>query len=107
MSELVEKLASGDHLVELSLHPEKTIKALRDCLDRGYIHIKFTQTRGGTEIGVTIDKDACDFSDVDFQNGTGIAHIVGSLTLDYVRVRCIADIDIKTFGGKGHLAPQL
>jgi len=30
-------------------------------------------------------------------------HLEGKLTLDYVRVRCIADIDLKTLEGKGRL----
>jgi hypothetical protein len=29
--------------------------------------------------------------------------IVGGLTLDYVKVRCIAEIDLSTLEGQGHL----
>jgi hypothetical protein len=52
---------------------------------------------------VRLDHKACDFSKADFENGIGMVHIEGGLTLDYVKVRCIADIDLKTFEGTGRL----
>jgi hypothetical protein len=67
--------------------------AYKDAIDRDYVHIKFTQTRGGI---VRLDRDACDFSQADFVNGTGKAHVEGGLTLDYFKVRCVADIDLST-----------
>jgi hypothetical protein len=103
MSDLVRRLSQGDHPVELSLRPEKTIGELRDCLDRQYVHIKFTGTRGGTELGVRLDQEATDLTSADLNNQTGRARFVGYLTLDYVKVRCVADIDLSTFEGKGHL----
>jgi len=100
---LVERLCEGDHKVEASLRPEMTVRALKDRLDLGYVHIKFTETRGGTELGVRLDRNALDLSRADFENQTGEAHLEGELTLDYVKVRCIADIDLQTFRGKGRL----
>ena len=67
------------------------------------MHIKFTGTRGGTEIGVRLDRDSCDFGNADFDGGTGTVHIEGGLTLDYVKVKCIADLDLSTLEGRGHL----
>ena|SRR5262245_41768103 len=100
---LVDRLCEGDHLVKAGLRPEKTVKLFKEAIDRDYVHIKFTQTRGGAELGVRLDRDACDFSQANFENGSGTVHIVGNLTLDYVRVRCIADIDLNTLEGKGQL----
>ena len=100
---LVERLTEGEHAVEASLRPEKTVKALQECIDRSYVHIKFTETRGGTELGIKLDHEASDFSIADFDNQTGSVHLAGDLTLDYVKVRCIADIDLKTLAGKGRL----
>ncbi len=105
MSELVKRLSEGDHPVEASLRPEKTVQALKERIDRGYVHVKFTDTKGGTELGVRLDQEATDLSKADFDNQTGSVHLVGSLTLDYVKVRCVADIDLKTLTGKGHLEP--
>jgi uncharacterized protein YbdZ (MbtH family) len=100
---LVDTLCEGDHPVEAGLRPEKTVKLFKEAIDRNYVHIKFTKTRGGTELGVRLDRESCDFSQADFDNGNGIVHVEGNLTLDYVKVRCIADIDLATLEGKGHL----
>jgi len=100
---LVDRLCEGEHEVEAGLRPEKTVKLFKEAIDRSYVHIKFTGTRGGTELGVRLDREACDFSGADFERGEGQVHIEGGLTLDYVKVRCVADIDLSTLAGKGHL----
>lgn len=100
---LVDRLSSGDHPVEVSLYPEASVKGFKESLDNGYVRVKFTDTTGGTELGVTLDKGASDLSRADFNEGTGEARIVGSLSLDYTKVRCIANIDLKTLAGLGHL----
>jgi len=101
--DLVQWLAAGDHPVEASLRPEKTVPALKERIDRGYIHIKFTDTRGGTELGVRLEPDACDLSQADFEQATGTVHLVGGLTLNYVKVRCIADVGLDELKGTGRL----
>jgi hypothetical protein len=103
MSDLVQRLCERDHPVEVTLRPERTVAALKECLDRGYVHIKFTSTRGGTELGVRIDPDRSDLSSADFDQQRGRIKVVGGLTLDYVPVRCIADIDLPTLQGSGRL----
>jgi uncharacterized protein YbdZ (MbtH family) len=100
---LVERLCEGDHAVEVGLRPEKTLKLFKEAIDRDYVHIKFTQTKGGTELGFRLDRSASDFSAADFENGVGSIHIEGNLTLDYVKVKCVADIDLSMFAGKGRL----
>jgi len=100
---LVDRLCEGDHPVEARLHPEKTVKLFKEAIDRNYIYLKFTGPTEGTELGVRIDHEACDFRQANFGNGMGTVHLEGKLTLDYVRVRCIADIDLKTLEGKGRL----
>jgi uncharacterized protein YbdZ (MbtH family) len=100
---LVDRLCEGHHPVEAGLRPERTVNLFKEAIDRNYVHIKFTETRGGTELGVRLDRDGCDFSHADFEQGAGTVHIEGGLTLDYVKVRCIADIDLKSLQGQGHL----
>jgi uncharacterized protein YbdZ (MbtH family) len=102
---LVSRLSKGRHKVESSLRPEKTANALKERIDLGYVHVKFTETKGGTELGVRLDRDATDLSQADFENQSGTVHLEGDLTLDYVKVRCIADIDLQTLAGQGHLVP--
>ncbi len=103
MDSLVQRLSDGDHPVEISLRPERTIKYLKDCLDRQYVHVKFTGTRGGTELGFPLDPQDSDLTHADFDAGTGRLRLVGNLTLNYVPVRCIAEIDLQTLEGVGRL----
>lgn len=105
MNELVQRLSKGEHSVEASLRPEKTATAFKESIDRGYVHIKFTNTNGGTDLGVRLDPEASDFQSADFEHQTGKVHLVGNLTLNYVKVRCVADIELATLKGKGHLEP--
>jgi uncharacterized protein YbdZ (MbtH family) len=100
---LVERLSAGDHPLVLSLRPEPTIKRFKEAVDQGYIRVKFTGTNPGTELGVRLDKSASDFDGANFEEGKGRARAVGDLTLDYVQVRCVADIDLETLAGLGHL----
>jgi hypothetical protein len=69
------------------------------------VHIKFTGTRGGTELGVPVDRQRSDVSGADFDAETGRLTIAGDLTLDYVRVRCVAEIELPSLTGVGHLEP--
>jgi len=105
MNELVQRLSKGEHSIEASLRPEKTATALKENIDRGYVHIKFISTSGGTDLGVRLDPEASNFQSADFEHQTGRVHLVGNLTLNYVKVRCIADIELATLEGKGHLEP--
>jgi uncharacterized protein YbdZ (MbtH family) len=100
---LVDSLSAGDHAVEVELRPEKTVKLFKEAIDRDYLHIKFVETKGGTELGFRLDRATSDFSAADFENGKGMAHVEGNLTLDYVKVKCVADIDLRSLKGKGHL----
>jgi hypothetical protein len=87
----------------LGLRPKVSAVILKGCIDRGYVNIIFPATKGGTELGVRLDRHASDLSQADFENQTGVAHLVGSLTLNGVKVRCLADIDLTTLAGHGHL----
>jgi len=100
---LVDRLSEGDHTVEVGLRPEKTVKLFKEAIDRDYVHIRFTETKGGTELGFRLDRGSSNFSAADFENGRGIVHVEGNLTLDYVKVKCVADIDLSTLEGNGHL----
>jgi hypothetical protein len=98
----VQKLTQGQHPVEISLKPERSSNALKGCIERGFVHVKFTDTLGGTELGVRIDKEASDLN-ADFDQGTGKLRLVGNLILDYRKVQCVAEIDLSSFAGQGHL----
>jgi|SRR5687768_4424769 len=100
---LVDRLSIGDHEIVVSQRPEPTVQALKDAIENGYVRVKFTETQGGTELGFKVDKDASDITGADFEAGTGKVRVVGGLTLDYTKVRCVANIDLATLAGEGHL----
>lgn len=104
MDALVQRLCDGEHPV-LASRVDGSAKELQHSIERGYVHIKFTATRGGTELGVRLDKTTTDLSQADFDKVTGKVYLVGNLTLNYVKVRCIAEIDLATLQGAAHLAP--
>ena len=103
MDDLVQRLSEGEHPV--------TVGGLKPSLDEfrkrveymGYVFIKFTGTRGGTDLGVRVDKSATDLSQAFFEQATGIVRVEGILILNYVKVRCVADINLETLNGTGHL----
>jgi uncharacterized protein YbdZ (MbtH family) len=100
---LVTRLSTGEHPVEISLRPERTPAALRAAMERGHVFVRFTGTRGGTELGVRLDRDASTVADADFDAGTGRIRVVGDLTLDFEPVRVTAEIDLPAMTGRGHL----
>lgn len=100
---LVDRLCEGEHALIFNCRPERTAQALKERLDMGYVHLKFTETRGGTELGVRLDSQASDWGAANFAEGTGTVRIVGDLTLDYVKVRCVASLIVATLAGSGHL----
>lgn len=100
---LVDRLSRGEHPVVVSLRPESNAAAFKAAIDRNYVHIKFTGTRGGTELGVRVDRATSNFDQADFDKATGTVHVEGELTLDFVPVRCIADIDLSSLSGSGKL----
>jgi hypothetical protein len=101
LNELVEKLTKK-HDVECA-RPEKTAEALKECIDRDYVHVMFKKT--GTELGIQLDRRFCKFEEADFENAKGKVQLVGGLTLNYDKVKCIAEVDLTTCEGKGYLEP--
>jgi hypothetical protein len=103
VNELVERLAAGKHPVTVG-GPAPSVAEFKKRIEGiGYVFIKFTGTRGGTDLGVRVDKAATNLQLADFEGATGVAHVEGTLTLNYVPVRCVADIDLATLSGTGHL----
>jgi hypothetical protein len=103
MNDLVQHLSEGTHPVTVG-GPQPSLTELKKRLEEmNYVFIKFTETRGGTDLGVRVDTAATDMSKANFEQGIGIVHVEGTLTLNYVKVRCVADIDLATLRGTGRL----
>jgi hypothetical protein len=105
MNELVSKLTTGKHPVEIVLRPEKTVDAFRAAVQRKYVHVKFTDTIGGTELGIALDPEQSESIVADVEAGRGPIHISGPLTLDYEPVTCVAVIRVPELDGEGWLIP--
>ena len=102
INELVKRLSEGKHEVVIG-HRDEPYDEIKQRIEDGYIHVKFTQTKGGTELGINVDLDKTNVGDVDFSKGEGTLHIEGTTNLNYNEVRCISDIDLKTKKGEGYL----
>ncbi len=105
MNELTERLTVTQPVVVGGYEP--TVEELRNRTgEMGYVLVKFTETRGGTELGFPVDRDATDLSAADFNNSSGTVHVEGNLTLNDDPVRCIADVDLATLKGRARLVLQ-
>jgi|SRR5437660_1614930 len=103
MNDLVQRLSQGSHAVTAG-GPQPSLEEFKRRVENlDYVFIKFTGTQGGTDLGVRVDKAATDLSQANFDQRSGIAHVEGNLTLNHVKVRCVADIDLSTLDGTGHL----
>ncbi len=101
-SDLVERLSAGVFTVKACVTPE-TAEDFNRMLNSGYLYLQFTHPGGETRLRVKLDTSRCDLSEADFKSGVGNAHLEGELTLNFVKVRCIADIGIDTRTGEGRL----
>ncbi len=102
INELVQRLSEGKYEVVIG-HRDEPYEEIKERIEGGYIHIKFTQTRGGTELGISVDLKSTNVKDLDFTKGEGLLHIEGITNLNYIAVRLIADIDLASRKGEGYL----
>ena len=102
INELVERLSEGKHEVVIG-HRDEPYEEIKERIEDGYIHIKFTQTKGGTELGINVDLNSTNMQDLDFTQGEGLLHIEGTTNLNYNAVKLIANIDLASRKGEGYL----
>ncbi len=100
MDELVERLQKPQ-AVTAAVRPDRTAARLKEQIDRGHVFVRFVET--GTEIGVRLDRAATDVAGADFEAGRGQVGVVGELTLNGNRVRCVAQLDLARLEGTGRL----
>ena len=85
------------------MRPEKSDTAFKEALERGFVQIEFTETQGGTVLGFPVDTEQSDLSQLGGNKQNGQVVIVGLLTLNFQKVRCVATIDLKDLTGEGQL----
>jgi hypothetical protein len=107
MDELVTFLTQGEHPVEAGLDPDRrTVDALKESVERGYVYVKFLDTHGGTELGVRADPQRSILDALQPGHDGGTITIVGDLTLNFVPVTLTAHINLATLDGTGQLATR-
>lgn len=103
MDRLVKQLSEGQHPIEFEPRSEKYDEIKERLVEMKFVFVKFINTMGGTELGINIDDDLTKLKNADFVNGEGNIHVVGTCELNYHKVRCVADIDLKTKKGTAYL----
>jgi len=103
MSDLPTRLSESDQEIVFLPRRDDALSEFKAAIDREYVHLKFTETRGGTELGFPLDAERSDLSGADWESGEGSIHLEGDLELDGVAVRCIADLELGAMKGTGRL----
>jgi hypothetical protein len=102
INELVKRLMEKQPIVA-NTGRQATVEGFKEAVDRGNVFIKFTETKGGTELNVRLDKQHSDFSAADYAGKAGVVKVGGELTLNYEKVRLHAEVDLATLTGTGWL----
>lgn len=103
MDDLLQRLTSGSQAIVVGGPSPSAQELGKRLTDIGYVFIKFTETKGGTELGLRVDPVATRLDEADFTAGNGNVHIEGTLTLNFVPMRCVADINVSSLTGQGLL----
>jgi hypothetical protein len=69
------------------------LSEIKDRLNQGFVFVKFLETQGETELGINIDNSLSVLNKADFDSGNGMLTLVGTCELDFIKVRCIAEIN--------------
>ena len=104
MDDLVERL-SKKQPIDFESRTETLDEIKERLTEMKFVFITFTETKGGTELGINVDPDLTKIENADFNKGEGVISVVGTCTLNYQKVRCIAEIDLSTKKGIGYLEP--
>lgn len=102
MDRLINTLTKGKHSIEFEPRT-KDLDELRERIKRGFVFIKFTETQGGTELGINIDEDSSKLDGTLLAKEAKVIKIVGTCELNYHKVKCHAEVDLKTRKGLGYL----
>lgn len=103
MDRLVKQLSEGKHRIEFEPRTEDYAELKERLVEIKFVFVKFMDTMGETELGININDNLTNLENADYTSGTGNIHVVGTCELNYHKVRCIADVDLKTKKGTAHL----
>ncbi|MBT4880039.1 MAG: hypothetical protein HON43_03595 [Alphaproteobacteria bacterium] len=95
---LVDRLATKAQKVIIGYRNE-SLEELRENFKNSYLHLKFPDTRGETELGIDLLIDECDFSALESGKTEGNLIIKGTTILDSQPILCSANVDLKSRTG--------
>jgi hypothetical protein len=103
VNELVRRLSIDKHPVVFEKQSNEMQEVKHRLTELKFVFVKFTNTRGGTELGINVEDNFTCLDSANFEEGTGNIRIAGWCILNYHKVRCVADIDLATREGMGYL----
>ena len=103
MDRLVKQLSEGKHPIVFEPRTEDYSELKERLVEMKFVFVKFMNTMGETELGININDRLTNLENADYTNGTGNIHVVGTCELNYHKVRCIAEVDLKTKTGIAYL----
>jgi hypothetical protein len=104
MDDLVEQLLNKQP-IDFESRTESMEEVKERLIEMKFVFVTFTETNGGTELGIDVDLNLTDIANADFDQGAGTIRVVGTCKLNYQKVRCIAEVDLSTKKGTGYLEP--
>lgn len=106
MNDLVKRLSESEQPVIVGGPSPSAEQFINQLTNIGYAFIKFTETSGGTDLGLRIDPVNTKVQEANIEEGTGNVHVEGTLTLNFIPVRCVAEINLETMAGTARLFPE-
>lgn len=76
---------------------------VREAIAKHHFHLTFLDTEGQTCLSMTLNPQKTLLEEADFETGTGMIQLEGNLTLDFVKVKCLARITLPSLEGEGTL----
>ena len=103
MDRLVKQLSTGKHPIVFEPRTDEYSELKERLVEIKFVFVKFMDTMGETELGINVDDSLTDLKNADFTKGKGNIHVVGTCELNYHKVRCVAEINLKTKKGTAYL----
>src|SRR5688572_32712756 len=69
MTDLPTRLSQGNTKVTFRARREDARAELKEAIDRKYVHVLFTETQGGTELGFQLDEARSELTGADWERG--------------------------------------
>ena len=103
MDSLVKQLSEGDHPIVFEPRTEEYSELKERLTEMKFVFVKFTDTMGETELGINVDDNFTNLDNANFNECRGHIRVVGTCELNYHKVRCVAEVVLKSKEGTAHL----